>query len=538
MAEVASIVGLIHSSSVILNSFAGQVRKWKLLSDRLFDIQEGLDAAELTMEGWRRKYDVQNRRPVVYMHVLFGRLGWERIQQTLGSIRIVSKTIGTDIEKVVGRAIRAKPRGAPERLDGQYDVDLVQECIRRIRRNTSWSRKFNLSVLDKAGDLEMRLERLFRKLSMLERFSDYYLEKEHPDIFQTIERLPGRRVILKIGDARMDSIQNKLLSAVAARRDAELLHRASGQGNRVHIGLSVPQIHKRDFAFLLFIDGQTHERLFHPVKIKAINDSNRVQSDINSTIQALIRNSKEPCYLLPSPSRSEGFQVSIPPSNLLKELEYRDPLSSLIAKQRDFLGQQVLYPQDQVAIACGITQGCFRLLGSQWLKFLDCKNVRWRRSAEGKWTTMMAAVPGDSSTNRTLEQILDAGKERRDRRDLRAHCHIFRIGLLLAELALKTQITYIEFDSMTGGASIYISELDSEALDATEIAAEVDLKANVMLGNIVFFCLSALQERDMMGNKEIEGDYYNDVVKQAEQLETLIQADRKRRLPLGTPSPH
>lgn len=533
MAEVLAILGAIYTSAQILSDFASQTKKWRLLSDRLFDIKEGLDAAELTLDSWQRKYDVQDRRPVIYMQVLFGHAGWERIQQTLSSIKIVSKTIREDIDGVVNRALLARPkrRTTAQAIGDRYDEELIRECLSRIRRNTSWSRKFVYSVLGRADDLEMRLERLHTKLSRLERFSDYYLEKEHPDIFQTIKRLPGRRVILKVGDGRPDTVQNKLLDALSARKDAELLHKASSQGNRVHIGLSVPQIHKRDFAFLLNLGGNTHEVLAHPVRIKQIHDRSRVPSEISTAVPTLLRNTQDPCYMLPSSSRSDGFQVSIPPRNLLSDLEHNYSLSTLVRNNNPFLDTQVLNPQDQVGIACGIAQGSFRLIGSQWLHFLDSKNVRWRRNvAEGRWTSMMTAVPGDSSTTRTLEQCFSTNQQRRDKRDLSKHIQIFRIGLLLTELALKAPVSYISYDTTTSTVKIYIkhSNKETEELDAAEIAAEVENKTNILLGNIVFFCLSTLQEKDVMADKEIEAAYYRDVMKDADELEALVRADRRR----------
>ena len=460
---------------------------------------------------------MQERRPVVYMHVFFGRTGWERIQRTLGSIKIVSKTISKEIDGVVARATRAKPRSVPQEVvNSKYDERLVRDCIRRIGKNTTWTRKFSMSVLGKADNLHIELERLNRKLIILERMSDWYLECEHPDVFHDIKRLPGRRVILRVGDSRMDAIQRKLLDALSAQEDAELLHRASAQGARCHIGISVPQIHKRDFVFLLNNGDRTYEVLVHPVRFREGTDRGRLLPSISRAVPALMQDANQPCNMLPPTAPlSTGFQVSIPSTNVLMDLQFRDPLSTFINnRENDDEVLQVVYPQDQIAIACGLIQGSFHLLGSQWLSFLDCKNIRWRRSAEGRWTTMMAAYPGEGSITRTLDQILEAGTAQRGHRDLTKHCQIFRIGLLLTELALKTPITYIAADGQGSGVKIFIDALGREAQDAYDIASEVETRTNILYGNIVFFCLSVLQDRDLMGNKEIESSYYKDVISQ------------------------
>lgn len=524
MAEVIGIISGLLTAGQTLETFAGQIHRWRRLSDRLFDLREGLDAAEISLQSWQKKFDIQDRRPVIYMQVLFGKMGCQRIQSTLGGIKIISKTMQRDIDLIIGRALSARPGRAP--LDGSIDESLVRDCLQRIQRNTSWSRKFVLSVLGRADDLEMRLERLHRKLTMLERFSDYYLEREHPDIFSEIKRLPGRRIILKVGDGRSSSVQGKLLDALSAQKDAEMLHKASGQGDKIHIGLSLPQMRDRDFAFLLSLNGRSQEVLVHPVKIKVVNNSARVQSELTAAVPSLIRthNKIDKCYVQPYPCNPDGFELSIPQRNLLSDLEWKDPLSTLFKTQHTQLSSQILYPQDQCAISSGIAQSAFRLIGSQWLQFLDSNNVRWRRTADNRWASMLTATPGNLSTTRSLDACLASNKIRRNMRDLSKHTHIFRVGLVVAELCLKSSISYIDFDLATGTVKLFIN--DGEEVDATEIAAEVERKTNVLLGNMVFFCLSTLQERDRLADRSIEGAYFLEVVKEAEKLDEVVRLRR------------
>ena len=524
MAEVTGSISGLLTAGQTLETFAHQTYRWRHLSERLLDLSEGLCATEISLQSWQRKYDIQERRPIIYMQVLFGKLGCKRIQATLGNIRAIARTMESDVDLIIGCALTAQPGRAPQ--DRYIDHQLVEDCLQRIRRDTSRSRKFKFGVLRRADDLEMRLERLYRKLTMLERFSDYYLENEHPDIFSEIRRLPGRRVILKVGDGRSGSMQNKLLDALSGQKDAEMLHKASGQSNKIHIGLSIPQIHVRDFAFLLSLGGKTYEILAHPVRIKAIHGPTRVPSDLAAAIPSLMQqySNREVCYVKPSSRSSDGFELSIPRRNLLSDLEHKDPLSAIFKDQHIRLGSQILYPQDQTALASGIAQASFRLIGSQWLRFLDCANVRWRRTADGKWTSMLTATPGNASTSRSLESCLSTNRARRDGRDLTKHVHIFRIGLVLAELCLKSSISYIDFDAMSSTVKLFVN--DGDEVDATEIAAEVERKTNMYLGNMVFFCLSTLQERDRLNDKSIEGAYFTEVVKEAERLDEIVRRTR------------
>lgn len=527
MAEILGVVSGLYTAGQALHSFAQQIHRWRRLSDRLFDIREGLEFAKLTLDSWQKRYDINGYRPDVHMRILFGKEGNERILATLGTIKIITKTINSDISRVRDLALKVQP-ARPYYEDSRdiADEERVRECLRRIQRNNTWSRKLVLSVLGKADDLEMRLERLHRKLTMLERFADYFLEKEHPDVFSEINRLPGRRVIIKVGDGRMDAMQKKILDARAAQKDAQLLHRASSLDNRIHIGISVPKIHPRDFAFLLSLRARTHEVLVQPKKIKAFNDPHRVSKDFEAAISALVKKTHSDCFLMPSLSTSAGFQISRPATNLLSDLEYKDSLSTIIRNQSANLSSQWLYSQDQSAIASGIAQGCFRLIGSQWLSFLDCANVRWRRTNDGRWTSMLTAVPGPPSTTRALERCYIANRQRRNERDLSKHIHIFRIGIVLAELALRSPISYIDFDSAANTTRLYVK--DGEEVGANEIAAQVELKSNIFLGNMVFFCLNVLQDDRAMAEGSIEGSYFQEVIKQAEELDRFIGADRRR----------
>jgi hypothetical protein len=528
MAEVIGIITGLITAGQLLESFAHETRKWKRLSDRLFDIREGLDVAELALASWKRKFQIKERHRRVYMEVLFGKQGCDRITATLGSIAIVTRIVQGDINKIIGRALQAQPgKAATSSNDSDIDELLVRDCLRRIRQNTTWSRKFALNVLGKADELEKRLERLDKKVGMLERFSDYFLEREHPDIFAEMKRLGGRRVILKVGDGGTDDLGKHLKNSMAARDDAQLLHKASGKDSRVHIGLSVPQIGGRKFDFLLNLEGRTDEVLVSPVKIKSANNSPRVKSDFAAIVPALRSNPQVDHYVLPSAASSDGFQIEIPPVNRLADLEHKDSLATIIKNRDTYLGSQILYPQDQSAIASGIAQGALRLIGSRWMEFLDCSNIRWRRAKDGQWTSMLTAVPGNASTTRSLAQCHAANLNARGGRDLTKHIQIFRIGLVLTELALMSPVSYIDYDPGSNTVKLFIN--DGEEVDASELAEAVTRENNVLLGNMVFYCLNVLQDRDKMRDKAIEAEYFREVVKDAKELDGLLMTDRRRR---------
>jgi hypothetical protein len=546
MASIPAILDDLYTNSSILGHFAIHTSNWDVLSSRLTDIKEGINAVELSLQSWQRKYDIHDRRPHVYMHVLFGHQGWARIEQALKSIVIVSQQVGEHMNGVIKTALRAKPRGTTP--SSHYDKDLVLASLHRLRDHPSWSRKFVYSALSKTEALQVQLLRLHRKLSVLERLSDLYLESEHPDVFaHLVTRLPGRRIVLQEGDPRADSTQDQLLDVISARKDAELLYRASSLAPSlierkketaiVHIGLHVPQIHKRDFSFLLSLSpGESHEIITHPVRIKAVNDPGRVQSSFSTALSDLLRSNEsgsgDATYMLPSSSSSSGFQVTSPPSDILAPLEFKDSIATIVREQNVALSQQILYPQDQVSLICGIAAGCWRLLGTRWLDVLDSGNVRWRRGRGGRWTAMMASVPGNASTTSALDTWRANAT---DNRDSRKSVQIFRLGLLLAEIALKIPVSPI----VEAGLSFDVGgtrEEDGVPIDAVEIAAEVEANTNVLVGNLVFACLSVLQESGEL-DEDVDRKFYRDVLGQVEELEEMMKrnTDMRLRSAVGTP---
>jgi hypothetical protein len=101
---------------------------------------------------------------------------------------------------------------------------------------------------------------------------------------------------------------------------------------------------------------------------------------------------------------------------------------------------------------------------------------------------------------------------------------------VIAELCLKKKTTYVEFDMRANNVSIYMDDEYgvTREVSANDIAAEVDLVCNPYLGDMVFFCLSALQDKKRLNDKDIQGDYFSAVVQNAEDLDRLIKAPRKR----------
>ncbi|KAJ4990746.1 hypothetical protein SVAN01_03755 [Stagonosporopsis vannaccii] len=526
MAEINGIAPGISAAGQALDIFAQQIRQWRVASDRLFDLCQGLAVCQHVFERWQHKWEVSDSQPTVYLRALFGLEGCQNIRLTLKSIYEISECLQDHVDEIIGRALRFQPdMSTQSRLRGK---ELVEECLQRIRRRSSWKYKFILSVWIRAESMAKSLRRLEIDLRVLESHTNYYLEKEHPDIFSATKYPPGRKLTLRFEADRSATVKDRITDTLAAQRDAELLHRASNSGDRIHIGLSVPRVHPKDFAFLLSLAGRTHDFLVRPVRITANAKDPRVPTQLSSAVPNLTatrRRPSSPCIIKPS-SSTDGFELTTPPIPLLSALEPKAPLSTIFISRSTDLHSQTLYTRDQNALAVGIAQSALRLLGTPWLRSLDSTNIRWRRTADGQWTSMLTSVPSDAQTTRTLDAVCAAYTS--NPRDLTRHTHIFRIGLVLAELCLKTRIR-VSFNTHTQTITLIVRDgQDVREADVTQIAAEVDLRCNTFLGEMVFFCLGTLTDKTKLAERDVQGGYCGVVVSSAEGLERLVRMPRRR----------
>lgn len=527
MAEVIPILTGLAGTVQFLTTFAKLVQDWREVPERLFEIEDNLHVQRRVFNGWRKRYCIHDGRSISCFYALFGKEGFEDIRKSLGMIKMVSERIQKHVDSMVGGAMVgfAYSRG---HYRERHDEEIIKEYLRRISKTAGWGRKSIYTLLKKADELDKQVELLEKWIKRLQFKADSYLEEEHPEVFRTVKRLPGRRIKFQL-EADVDSIIYQLDSIHSACKDAKRLQIASQHQRNIHIGLFVPQIHSQDFLLLISVGDHAREVLAHPVRFRAINDPLRVQSNLESAARSLERWGNATGYLQPSPSSASGFQLTFPRSRILASLRYEAPLCTLIRNNQSSFQRPAFYPQDQYALATGIVTGSVRLLGNGWLQFLDSCNLRSRRDGPDRWATMLSAVPGNPHTTRILDQCYSVGHPHG--RDLFKHIQIFRLGLVLTEIALQSPIDYIDFHRATEMVGIHIGALsdDGDDVNANDIAAEVEHRTNLLFGNMVYFCLSVLQNKSLMRDENIEIAFYKSVLHDADELAAAFSGAKRRR---------
>lgn len=518
MAEITAILPVVSAVTQAVNiiySIAKVVQKYRAISNHLFDIYIDLHASRLILSRWLEDWGVTEGTTNVYYECFFGQGGWRVIRATHGEIQNIIKRVNSELDGVVHDALKQANVSSRERYRRRYDRELFQQAIENISRSTTMSRKLKLTFWSTIDDLESEMTRLGKHLENLHRMSEYYSEHENPDVFGPLNSMPTQKKRLMLE-------WPKPQEGDWLQRDAKYLREAYAAGDRLEhqIGLLLPAItngqaypqgRKLDPKFQILLRNGTAKStvLARPVAYRE-DQRRRLQSSLSSTLSPLNGGGEEEAHLLPPQAPvSHGYLLKVTPDRWLSELERGDSLAKILAQSRDVSNRARLSMRDRTAIAMSLVEGCFRLLGSEWLDNLDAGNIRGKKHSDGSWMTILGSEAGERSTTRTLAELAEAEQRSRSSRSLAVHCQIFRLGLILTELILRVPITYIDKDPQKPGARIWIKDLEDDPMEAMEIAARVDGEINTrLLGDIVFFCLSSMQERAAMRDPIIANKFY------------------------------
>lgn len=512
--EVVPIFQAVRAGGDVLSQFIDVARRYLDLPMQVSDIRHSIRGCEHALKSWEKRWGVAERRPTAYYEMFWGRNGWEEIRDCLGSIRQICRRVNEEIDGLVECAtVHNKTRFRPEVYAKRLDETLVQESVKRISKRMGRWRRFRKALINQAVELEDQIRRFEKELRALRRMSNGNAETMHGEKFLKIRHLRGKEFILRLTGQDLSSYQK-------ARKDAELLHEASQSSRAVasHIGFTVlnqsnrglrespprrraePQapVPNPDADFQLLIDdhGVWSEVLIHPVRFSGNPTRSEFCSSLSETLSKCLGPRSE-CYLLPpSSSFDEGFIVRKANNARLGDLESRRDLHAQLGVHGE---------RDKMLIASTLAEGCYRLLGTPWLDYLDGRNIRTMPVASDSWAALLKACPGDSRTTEILARM--AHTFRRGNHGLTHHCHIYRLGLLLIEIGLGQPITYVVYQR-TIGVKVVLSWTGSdESLNANSVAAEVENEMGQKYGDVVYFCLSVLQDHNLLNERDFDQNF-------------------------------
>lgn len=540
----------------VLWDFARLVGRYRGMPDRLYDLAENLEACELTLEMWRRKWGVIARQPSktyrienenskvltsvgLYYEILWSKKGWQNIQRCLGALTGISQYLDIVTSQLVRTAMRYRHDGKRSFFEHDFDSVLVRKTITDIRGRVPTGRRFFWAATYKMDDLDKQIERFEKKLVTLERFSDYYLNLAHPDLWNDDPKQRQANAKRLLEDQSREQL---LKDARKLRSGANMLWDVSRdlQGTRVHLGIAGLQAASPNDAAvvldpssrtlrLLLEDGQQTAE-WNARRKHSSSPSRHANEPVVSTISdALHQISKDRKHarLVPPDNRHRGELLSLRRTrhSKLQELLKEQPLSKFIGPRSTSFTTgtaPTLSIRDIRAIAAALADGSFRLLGTPWMAYLDATNIRGSRAAalvgnssaassdseddsstNGTWLAMLVPETGNETINSALREL----QRIHTRRNITEHAQLFRLGVILAELAVGCTVSYASasVDARSPGVGIVLPEIsDDEPLDAIDVAGAVEADFGRAYADLVQFCLAAVSDAEMFRLTELD----------------------------------
>jgi hypothetical protein len=183
-------------------------------------------------------------------------------------------------------------------------------------------------------------------------------------------------------------------------------------------------------------------------------------------------------------------------------------------------GKSTLPPKSRPHHSCWtLAEFSHQTTGSPWLENLEAHSIRGEKAQDGSWRARLALRSGNtaSATTTNLRRITNRYNlaEEISHAILTQYRQLFKLGILLTELALWTQIISAREgdDPQMPSAYLVIERYGDDMLDANEVASYVESEINsTKLGDMVHFCLSSLQDRSRMRLQSFDDLYHLEMV--------------------------
>lgn len=513
--EVLAILTAVKDANEVLGQFLALIRRYADLPRSILVLRHRISGCEHALKKWERTWGIEDGRPNAYYEVFWGRNGWAEVREVVGTLRIICNNLNESVSSMVNsvdKATRHNRRPHPPYVyERHVDEALVRESIKRITRSTNdrrWNR-FMKACKNEAAELEYQVREFNRSLRALRRISNGKFEEMHGLSWSRRRRhLQPAEIVRLLTGRDMRSHQE-------ARADAVSLHEAFKSGNRTgqmkcHLGMTVVTLAgsvqnrtqpdpKKDFQMLLETPLYSCEVLVHPAKFNNDRGTLRREVFLSSFVDVLAeiqQGATKPSNLLPPSNQFEnGFTVRTALDAQLNESVIRQPLRHQLHR---------ILRREKVHVAYTLASGFFRLLGSPWADYLECGNIRTKPIAGDLWAALLDASPGDRLTSTIFQRTTQLFQ--RSNREMKYHCHVYRLGIVLAEIALGQQITFLKLDRVFGPKIVLDIQAD-QGLDAEVVAGLVEDEMDGTFGDVVYFCVSVFQQEDLRALNNLDDDF-------------------------------
>jgi len=415
----------------------------------------------------------------------------------------------------IARAASGRTTTRASRIyDDRYDPDLARQAVQRISKSLPKRRRFFWALTYRAADLQSDLRRLDKKLINLDRFSRRCAETLWPGTFGPLSDLPWKKRQQSL-TAPSAADGSKVQSHVQALHKA----RGTGQNIRYFVGLTTPRPNGKArninaVEIVVRQNGKGVELLLKPEEFERAAKTKRTFHAAADEFLSLTSatKSEHETYLVPSgAAHSDGFVVTSPKekNQVLSQVIEKADLTTRLRHSRNIHGKELLSQEYRTAMTTSLVDGCFRFLGSEWLDNMSSGNLRGGRGAQGIWKMALGSNAVNRSIDTQFENIKTAAQGMRSKRDLTRHTHVFRLALVLVELLLDVEISQVQKKDGRFVVDVFVRSIKEGALSAEELADRVEEKSqSKILGDLIYFCLSSLQDSEMVQEQHLDEKFY------------------------------
>jgi hypothetical protein len=551
--EVIAILGACKNGFEVLGKLFGLVQRYRHFPKSVIGLKHEITGCHYALEGWQRKWGVEPGSSE-QLEKNWGKNGWKDVSGVLANLMNIRNGLIREINELVRCATNDKK--IPDHkivFDDRLQL-LARKNIESMKRNTSAWKRFTYACKEQAGKIQDKIQLFDRQLNALNRISDGAAEKVHgaaekvhvgaekvhgTDSSSLLTRLESQSVITKVTGRSLRFFQEQ-------QTDAILLHKAFKAGKEVKCYLGIMGVSKSatdtipqkrliirnvrsgkkhgenkstsqavikfggdgtplrppaprsdlDHHFLLSDSLSVEELLVQPMRFDKKGENltrDGYLESFSGSLEWFRRNIPLPGQLLPpSGSFEQGFLLWKTVDADLAALYMARPL-------QEQLGRWSL--QEKIEIGHGLSWGLFRILGSPWGDYIESWNLRVERTRKASLATLLQACSSEEDYSKMLERattnLLAPSSQSKK------HSQIYRLGILLVELALSREISILEYDRDIG-PRIVLDWLDWKPWDHVRIAAEVQSAMGEKFGDIVFFCLSVFQNKELVTGDNID----------------------------------
>lgn len=508
MVDPLAVYGAIGLSIDLLGKIYRAVSRYMELPEALATIQSRMLSCGHAWDKWKDDFRILDEEiPERFYQVLWGKTGYQEVLKILIRLGDTRKKVWRYVDDMIVTAVRYDRKDV---YGAYFDRQLQTEIASAYTNWFSWKR-FIGAIVDRSRKLTEDIASFNEDLQALQRTSNYFINK-----------LYG--VDLERG-ASFNEVMHSGLSCRATRKHAEIIHNAfiiskpntylaliplkmsPHQRSRTTLVRSARNRSRnkirdvdenKDFQFLL-----QRNAIWIPVWFRPANYSGNPTfcSSFSQMIDQIALEGS--CNLKPpqgsrEKSRTKGYRVREYDQVFLKSFNNIRPLKQQLRS---------MWPREKVQVAYAIASGFYRVVGSTWGNYFECANIRAKSITTNEWAVALQAQEGDPR----LSNILDVSQmiHHRPGKKMAYHCQVYRLGVILAEIALGRPAGFVELHKDYGPLLV----TDGRGpRDAAEIANETISVMGPEYGNAVFFCLSLFEKPDELKKDGLDYEFEQEVL--------------------------